>query len=172
MSARGSSTPRNRRRRRTGRWGGAWVPLPFLRRQVGALAWLPGEPLRFVLVTSRRTGRWVFPKGSIDEGMTATAAAAREAMEEAGVIGRPEPVPVGSFRTVKIRAPFAWPIEVTIYPLRIDTVLDDWPEARQRDRRFVTLAEAGRLLTDPAMLAIAGRFADARPSGRSGSPGS
>jgi 8-oxo-dGTP pyrophosphatase MutT (NUDIX family) len=148
-----------RRGRAAGYWRGAWLPLPFLRRQVGAIAWLPeARPVRFALVTSRRTGRWVFPKGSIDDGMTAAAAAAREAMEEAGVIGRPDPVPLGSFRTVKVRAPFAWRIEVAVYPLRIDRVLDDWPEAAQRDRRFVTLAEAQRLLTDPAMLAIAERF--------------
>jgi 8-oxo-dGTP pyrophosphatase MutT (NUDIX family) len=131
-----------------------------VRRQVGAIAWLPDErPLRFALVTSRRTGRWVFPKGSVPEGVTAPAAAAREAMEEAGVVGRPDPVPIGSFRTVKVRAPFSWPIEVAIYPLRIDRVMEDWPEARQRQRRFVTLPEARGLLTDPAMLAIAERFA-------------
>ncbi len=141
----------------------AWLRLPFLRRQVGALAWLPeSDPLRFVLVTSRRTGRWVFPKGSVGRGMTPPAAAGREALEEAGVTGQPEPQPLGSFRTMKIRPPVAWPIEVAIYPMRIDEVLDDWPEARQRQRRFVTLSEAGRLLNDPAMLAIAERFADRR----------
>ena len=142
----------------------AWtLRLPVLRRQVGAIAWLPdARPLRFALVTSRRTGRWVFPKGSIDAGMTPQAAAAREAMEEAGVIGAAEPGPIGSFRTIKVRPPFAWPIEVTIYPLRVERVLDDWPEAGERDRRFVTLAEAGPLLTDPAMLAIAERFAAER----------
>jgi 8-oxo-dGTP pyrophosphatase MutT (NUDIX family) len=130
-----------------------------LRRQVGAIAWLPGAgPTRFALVTSRRTGRWVFPKGSVEAGMTPPAAAAREAMEEAGVIGDAQPEPVGRFRTAKVRAPFAWAIEVSIYPLRIDRVLDDWPERGQRDRRFVTLAEAERLLTDPAMFAIAERF--------------
>jgi 8-oxo-dGTP pyrophosphatase MutT (NUDIX family) len=149
-----------RGRRKSGAWRRAWLPLPFVRRQVGAIAWLPGEaPLRFAVVTSRRTGRWVFPKGSVDDGMTAPAAAAREAMEEAGVIGQPDEVPIGTFRGVKVRAPFSWPIEVTMYPLRIERVLDDWPEARQRDRRFVTLAEARSLLADPAMLAIAERFA-------------
>jgi 8-oxo-dGTP pyrophosphatase MutT (NUDIX family) len=140
-----------------------WLPLPFLRRQVGVIAWLPDErPLRFAVVTSRRTGRWVFPKWSVDEGMTPAAAAAREAMEEAGVIGRPDEVPIGRFRGVKVRAPFSWPIEVEIYPLRIERVLDAWPEARQRRRRFVTVDEARRLLTDPAMVAIAERLAATR----------
>ena len=157
------SAPRGRRKPDSGRLRRAWLPLPFLRRQVGAIAWLPDElPLRFAVVTSRRTGRWVFPKGSVAAGMTAPAAAAREAMEEAGVIGLADAVPIGSFRAVKVRAPFSWPIEVAIYPLRIERVLDDWPEARQRDRRFVTLSEARHLLSDPAMLAVAERFAATR----------
>ncbi len=142
---------------------GVWFHLPFLRHQVGALAWLPGtDPLRFVLVTSRRTGRWVFPKGSVDAGMLPPAAAAREALEEAGVLGQPELEPLGSFRAVKTRVPIAWRLEVAIYPMRIDDVLDDWPEARQRQRRFVTVAEAADMLDDPAMLAIAERFAAGR----------
>ena len=149
--------------RRAGPWRAAWLPLPFVGRQVGAIAWLPDErPLRFAMVTSRRTGRWVFPKGSIGEGMTPSEAAAREAMEEAGVIGRADAVPVGSFRTVKVRPPFSWPVEVTIYPVRIARVLDDWPEARQRHRRFVTLGEARSLLSDTAMIVIAERFAATR----------
>ena len=149
--------------RRTGSRGLGWIRLPIVRRQVGALAWLPeAEPLRFALVTSRRTGRWVFPKGSVEPGMTPPAAAACEALEEAGLIGWPEPEPVGSFRTMKVRTPFSWPIDVAVHAMRIDEVLDDWPEARQRKRRFVTLAEADRFLTDPAMLAIARRFAEGR----------
>jgi 8-oxo-dGTP pyrophosphatase MutT (NUDIX family) len=144
-------------------WRDMRIRLPLLRRQVGVIAWLPGPgPLRFALVTSRRTGRWVFPKGSVDAGQTPQAAAAREAMEEAGVAGRPEPAPVGSFRALKVRAPFVWPIEVAIYPMRIDRVLEDWPESGQRDRRFVTLDEARHLLRDRAMLDVAERFAAGR----------
>ena len=46
--------------------------------------------------------------------------------------------------------------------MRIDEVLEDWPEAKQRKRRFATLTEASRLLADPAMFAIAERFARGR----------
>jgi 8-oxo-dGTP pyrophosphatase MutT (NUDIX family) len=134
--------------------------LPEIEQQAGVLAWLPGvDPVRFALVTSRRTGRWVFPKGAIDEGMTPPEAAAQEALEEAGLVGVADPTPVGSFRTPKIRPPLTWTLEVTIYPMRVDEVLDVWIEAGVRSRRFVTLKEARKLLNDPAMFAIAERFA-------------
>jgi 8-oxo-dGTP pyrophosphatase MutT (NUDIX family) len=43
----------------------------------------------FLLVRTR-AGRWTFPKGAVDGDPTAAAAAAREAYEEAGVLGRIE----------------------------------------------------------------------------------
>jgi 8-oxo-dGTP pyrophosphatase MutT (NUDIX family) len=42
-----------------------------------------------LLVTSRRSpGHWIFPKGHIERGETAEAGALREALEEAGVVGK------------------------------------------------------------------------------------
>ena len=133
--------------------------VPGIVRQAGALAWLPDpRPLRIVLVTSRRTGRWVFPKGGIDEGMTEPEAAAQEALEEAGVVGTPADAAFGTYRTLKIRPPLAWTIEVALYPVRVDRVLDTWEESAQRVRRFATLEEARTLIEDPAMLRLAESF--------------
>ena len=45
---------------------------------------------RVLLVTARRNPEhWLFPKGHIEPGETAEAAATREAWEEAGVVSRP-----------------------------------------------------------------------------------
>ncbi|MEM6661674.1 MAG: NUDIX domain-containing protein [Pseudomonadota bacterium] len=127
--------------------------------QAGVLAWLPGtDPLRFVIVTSRRTGRWVFPKGSIDPGMTAPEAAAQEALEEAGLIGLADPAPIGSYRTPKIRPPLIWTLEISLYAMEIEEVLDVWIEAEQRERRFVTVDEAAELLSEHSMTDLARRF--------------
>jgi 8-oxo-dGTP pyrophosphatase MutT (NUDIX family) len=46
--------------------------------------------VEFLLVRTR-AGRWTFPKGGVDNDPTAADAAAREAYEEAGVLGRVEP---------------------------------------------------------------------------------
>lgn len=130
--------------------------------QVGALAWLPGsDPFQFVIVTSRRTGRWVLPKGGIDEGMTASEAAAQEAFEEAGVIGRVAPDPIGVYRVPKIRPPFIWSVDVALYPVEINEVLDVWIEADQRARRFVTVDEAAGLLEDEGVIDLVRSFAAA-----------
>ena len=134
-------------------------PLLWIEPQAGVLAWLADtRPLRFVLVTSRRTGRWVFPKGGIEDGMTAADTAAQEAFEEAGLIGRPLPDPIGRYRTPKIRPPLIWTVEVALYTMRIDSVLDRWIEEDQRQRRFVTLEEARGLMDEPEMLALAEKF--------------
>lgn len=133
--------------------------VPGIVRQAGALAWLPDtDPIRIVLVTSRRTGRWVFPKGGIDPGMTAAGTAAQEALEEAGVAGEPAPEPIGSYRTLKIRPPQVWTIEVALYPVRVERILDVWDESDRRVRRFATLEEARALLSDPAMSQLADSF--------------
>jgi 8-oxo-dGTP pyrophosphatase MutT (NUDIX family) len=42
----------------------------------------------FLLVRTRAGARWTFPKGGCDPGESLAAAAAREAIEEAGVAGR------------------------------------------------------------------------------------
>lgn len=134
--------------------------------QAGALAWMLDEGvLKVVIVTSRRTGRWVFPKGGIDSGMTAAETARNEVFEEAGVIGEAEETSIGSYRTAKIRPPLIWTVEVAVYPVEISSVLPEWQEMGQRERRFVDLEEARELLSQPDMFALVEQFAALRKSG-------
>lgn len=131
----------------------------WIERQAGVLAWLPGtDPVKFAVVTSRRTGRWVFPKGGIDEGMRPHEAAAQEALEEAGLIGDVAKMPVGSYRVPKIRPPLIWTVEVDLYPMRVGEVLDHWVEAHQRVRQFLSLDRAREVMAEPEMIAVAQRF--------------
>src|SRR5450755_3163309 len=56
--------------------------------QVAAVCYrLGGDGIEFLLVRTRK-GRWIFPKGSAEPGLTHAQAAALEAFEEAGVHGR------------------------------------------------------------------------------------
>ena len=54
--------------------------------------------IRILLITSRGKGRWVVPKGRPIAGLPPHASAAREAEEEAGVLGAACPTPLGSYR--------------------------------------------------------------------------
>ena len=58
------------------------------------------DGIQFLLVRTR-AGKWTFPKGRVEGDPTRAAAAAREAFEEAGVFGRVESRPIGSYLHTK-----------------------------------------------------------------------
>ena len=58
--------------------------------------------LEIMLVTSRGTRRWIIPKGWPKRGMPPYDTAAKEAFEEAGVIGKVRKRPIGSYPYDKI----------------------------------------------------------------------
>jgi len=123
--------------------------------QVGAIPYrIMDGHVAFLLVTSRRTGRWIYPKGAIIDGMTAAESAACEAFEEAGVEGEVWPEPFGSYDTVKIKGMTRTPLRVALYPLEVTRQLDPWKESRQRHRHWALLPEARRLLSEPRLVEV------------------
>jgi len=67
--------------------------LPKRRQQVAAVCYRIGKRgIEFLLVQTRG-GRWIFPKGGVEPGLTRAQSAALEAFEEAGVHGRMEEIP-------------------------------------------------------------------------------
>jgi 8-oxo-dGTP pyrophosphatase MutT (NUDIX family) len=93
---------------------------------------------RLVLITSRRSENWIIPKGYIEKGLTPAESAAKEAFEEAGLIGRVHHEVAGKYRYRKYGKLFS----VRLYPLFIDKMLDEWDEMHDRRRVLVTPAEA------------------------------
>lgn len=62
------------------------------RQQVAAVCYrIRGNSLEFLLVQTRG-GRWIFPKGGVEPGLTHAQSAALEAFEEAGVHGQIETI--------------------------------------------------------------------------------
>ena len=71
------------------------APKTTVRTQFAALCYrIKSNKVQVLLVTTRRTGRWILPKGWPIDGLTPQKSAAREAWEEAGVIGRPDAQPL------------------------------------------------------------------------------
>lgn len=65
--------------------------------QVAAICYrVRNSAIEFLLVQTR-SGRWIFPKGSAEPGLTHAQAAALEAFEEAGVHGRIEEAPFARY---------------------------------------------------------------------------
>ena len=97
-----------------------------------------------MLITTRGTkARWVLPKGNFGPGATPHLSAAREAEEEAGVLGAVCPVPLGSYRYRKRQGSGAsLMVDVDVFPLAITEELDSWKEQGERERRWFSLDEA------------------------------
>lgn len=93
--------------------------------------------LEVLLVTSRYTGEWIAPKGSIERGESPEVAALRETEEEAGVTGRIGRR-LGSFDYP--RGHQAGRIEVFL--LEVTAEMEHWPEEHLRRRRWFKLEEA------------------------------
>jgi 8-oxo-dGTP pyrophosphatase MutT (NUDIX family) len=125
-------------------------------RQAGAIPFtvVQGQVV-FLIITSRRSGRWIFPKGAPIEGLSPWQVAMHEAAEEAGVEGDVYTQPIGSYRTMKTLGIRRAVIEVVMYPLRVTRQLDNWPEMKSRHRHWVILPEARRLLSEPRLAELA-----------------
>ncbi len=68
------------------------------REQVAAVCFRTHDDrLEFLLVQTRRSGRWIFPKGGVVPGLTRSQSAAQEALEEAGVHGSIEEAPFARY---------------------------------------------------------------------------
>jgi 8-oxo-dGTP pyrophosphatase MutT (NUDIX family) len=114
--------------------------------------------LEVLLVTSRKRRRRILPKGKVAAGMLPHRSAAREAMEEAGVVGTPDDAPVGELFKRK-KAPDGGSQIVRVYPLRVSSEMERWPEHRQRERRWVSLEQALELVADNQIRKVSRRFA-------------
>lgn len=132
-----------------------------LRTQFGALCWrMRGEKIQFLLITSRRRGRWIIPKGWAVPGETPAGAAQTEAFEEAGVKGKADPTCAGIYSYTKFGAGRyrELPCVVAVYPIKVRKLLSDFPEKGQRRRKWVSRKKAQKLIKEPELREILRTF--------------
>ena len=143
--------------RRAGSAQGAGVEVPGKRQQAAAIPFRVGDSgPEVLLVTSINSGKWILPKGNVDPGNTPAQAAEIEAREEAGVAGSVCTTPVAVYDYEK-GSTRLW---VQVFPLRVEQVLEEWPESKLRRRRWALLEEAMRLVDHPGIRSVLERFAE------------
>jgi len=100
--------------------------------------------IKVVLVTTKpkHKGNWIFPKGQIELGMTGHDSAAKEAFEEAGVIGHTSPTLFETYQQNK----WGSRMQVRVYTMEVSEILENWDEMRDRDRQILPLDEAINLV--------------------------
>ena len=99
--------------------------------------------LEFLLVRTRN-GHWTFPKGGVDEDVSHADAAAREALEEAGVRGWVERSPFSSYRHCKPRQPKSDTILVHAHMCEVKHMVS--PREKYRNPTWFSPSKAKRQL--------------------------
>jgi len=119
--------------------------------------------IEVLLITSRRAGRWIIPKGWPKRGLSPHATAAAEAFEEAGVVGLVEPRSIGSFTYVKsVSRGDASSCCVDVFVMQVTEQLAEWPERQQRRQLWCSPARAIRLVEPKELGDLIRLFAQTR----------
>ncbi len=98
--------------------------------------------LEILLVTSRKKGRWIVPKGLVITGMAPQDSAVKEALEEAGAGGA---VRFGLLGTV-VKEKKSETCRTQVFAMEVTEMHEFWKEMEVRQRRWVSWAEAEQLL--------------------------
>jgi 8-oxo-dGTP pyrophosphatase MutT (NUDIX family) len=128
--------------------------------QYAALPYRVRDGIELLLITSRESGRWVLPKGWPMKGRTAHAAAAREALEEAGLKGKVGKRALGAYSYGKRLSNGAvLACTVTVYPLAVQRQVKRWPEKGQRSFGWFSPSEAANRVNEPELATLIEAFA-------------
>ncbi|MBY5637590.1 NUDIX hydrolase [Rhizobium leguminosarum] len=112
--------------------------------------------LEVLLVGSRRNGQWGVPKGHVESRESSSAAALREAFEEAGVIGDVDGTPAGSFSYQRDSSTNRY--TVTVHLLKVSRIATEFPEMRLRKTQWFLLEDAIREAAQPGLRALLSRL--------------
>lgn len=97
-----------------------------------------------VLVTGRRHGAWLLPKGRPEDDLKPRKVAELEAWEEAGVVGLAH----GRPSRFSVKRKGGANRSVHAYAVRVSHLAKAWPEKGQRERRVVPVEHIHRLPLD------------------------
>jgi 8-oxo-dGTP pyrophosphatase MutT (NUDIX family) len=99
--------------------------------------------IEILLVSSRKKKRWVIPKGIVEPDLTPQDSAAKEALEEGGILGEVLPESVGTYTYEK----WGGVCRVVVFLLKVTSLEANWLED-YRDRQWFSLPEARKRLDE------------------------
>jgi 8-oxo-dGTP pyrophosphatase MutT (NUDIX family) len=114
-----------------------------IKKQYGVIPYFhKSDKLKIILITSRKSRQWIVPKGDLFPHKSKSDAALREAFEEAGVLGQID-------KSIELKLSITSggeQIQLILYPMKVKTKLDNWPEKKQRKRIVVSSKNAKALV--------------------------
>lgn len=130
------------------------------RLQIAALCHRMREgQLEVLLVASRGTKRWILPKGWPELDHRSHRTAMIEAFEEAGVTGKVSRDPYGRFRSTKgLDSGLRVDTDVLVFLIEAEAQAQEYPEAGEREYRWLPVQEAVKLASEPGLVDILKRL--------------
>ncbi len=118
------------------------------------------DHIEVLLITRRRSGRWIIPKGWPEDHLPPHKLAQLEAYEEAGLKGRIGKQPLGNFTYIKqLNDKDSVLCDVKVYPLKVSAQFLDFPEKGQRKLRWLKRKKAAALLEERDLAYLIQNFA-------------
>jgi 8-oxo-dGTP pyrophosphatase MutT (NUDIX family) len=115
---------------------------------------------QFMLITSRESRRWVIPKGWPKKGKSPQYSAAREAFEEASIVGAVANRAVGSFSYEKrLKGGAVVVCDVRVFPMQVQRQNKQWPEKQERVVKWLSASQAAQKVNEPMLGQIIRRLA-------------
>lgn len=115
--------------------------------------------IEIMLITAKSFNQgWIVPKGKLEPDMTPACSAAKEAYEEAGILGDVSHASIGSYCYIKSRNKLSH--QVHLYPLEITKILPEanWLERKLRQRQLVDSEEALSMICLPQLTEVVQTF--------------
>ncbi len=131
-----------------------------LRTQFAALCYrVTKDKPEILLITSRRSGRWIVPKGWPIPDKTPGETALTEAWEEAGVRGKAIEQCIGLFSYLKATDPrTSLPCLGLVFPVKVKSLARDYPEAGERRRKWLRPRKAAARISEPELAQLIRHF--------------
>jgi 8-oxo-dGTP pyrophosphatase MutT (NUDIX family) len=127
--------------------------------QFAVLPWRRAEGLEIMLVSSRETGRWVLPKGWPMKGIKPHKTAAREALEEAGILGKIAKTSLGGYSYAKRLQDGSVQIcRVQVFSFEVEREHNSWLEKHERTRKWFAVADAAEAVEEPELREVILKF--------------
>jgi 8-oxo-dGTP pyrophosphatase MutT (NUDIX family) len=120
--------------------------------QFAVLPWRRAEGLEIMLVSSRETGRWVLPKGWPMKGIKPHKTAAREALEEAGILGNVAKTSLGGYSYAKrLQDGSVQTCRVQVFSFEVEREHNSWLEKHERTRKWFAADDAAEAVEEPEL---------------------
>lgn len=131
-----------------------------LRTQFGALPYrIHNGKTQILLVTTRGSGRWIVPKGWPMAGVRPAKAAQTEAWEEAGIKGKGFDHCLGLYSySKKMHKSRSLTCVVMVYPVLVRQLAPNFPEKKERRRKWFSRAKAAAKVREPELAKIIETF--------------